>query len=697
MTKEQDDSSKKDEVVKSSGNEYFINGEKYLRLHRSSAKDEVEGNYIVNINKPLPEFDSSTAKAFAVTNKHDKSAENHYALILDKKYPVRLAEINKLLELQVPHFTNVVAAQIINSDFGKGNFFTIIVEKPPGVSLKEYIEKNGAQDEDFVVENVIAQVASVIKYFEAKDIVHGRINLESIYIDSNKNVTLCEGFSELCGASQQLLFETMARAASMPTGKGRGVPGCTDYYALGVVAAILLRGRNPAAGMTEKEVLELKFASNTYKIVADAMEFSPHIMDFLRGVVNDKSKEIWSSSHVAEWVKGRQFNLLPPGDSVEAGRPIIFEGKKYVNKKYLAYALHDKWDEAKKFIREDTLVRWIERSVLDKDLAEKMEVLANRSSSDISEAFDRDDELLAQYIMLLDQTGPIRIKGFSACLDGIGTMLAEGYANDKKSMLLAVEIVILHSLHTYVSFDKFASMAGYYKEYSMVIQQSMDLLRKRDLGFSLERCLYEMNPTIACQGNVIGSYSIYTIEEMLKTLNNEESIGSNLVDKHIASFLSNRLDLPTKIRITSLVRFADFATNYHIQTLSLLSLAQETTGLRSLNKLTVKLCESLQGVVDEFHSKYVRKDINESLKKVEARGHIPDLLKIITDTQFLVRDRLGYRKAVTRYRNNAMQIIRLGNRKAVNNMGYRYGLHLSVLLSFFITTVVIIVLMLKAF
>ena len=60
----------------------------------------------------------------------------------------------------------------------------------------------------------------------------------------------------------------------------------------------------------------------------------------------------------------------------------MFNDKKYWNKKCLAHAFYMSWDDAKSFVRSDTLLRWIERSVQDTDLAEKMEILGNRTGSD---------------------------------------------------------------------------------------------------------------------------------------------------------------------------------------------------------------------------------------------------------------------------------------------------------------------------
>jgi len=116
-----------------------------------------------------------------------------------------------------------------------------------------------------------------------------------------------------------------------------------------------------------------------------------------------------------------------------------------------------------------------------------------------------------------------------------------------------------------------------------------------------------------------------------------------------------------------------------------------------LPRLAVKISEGLRAVIEEFHSKTIREELNTGLDKVIKKGILSSLLRVISDPKMLVRDRLGFKKAVNSHRNNAMQIIRLSNSRAINNVGYRYGLQLSVMISFFVATVAVITLMLKAF
>jgi hypothetical protein len=690
------------QAVSSGADEYYLDKNRYHRVSCAETKDEVDSKYIVDIARPLQKFDSGMGKAFGVTNKLTKESEKLFAMVLDKRYPVRLAEINKLLEQTYEGMVNVIAAQIVPLSVGKGRFFVVILEKPKGIPLAEYVANNGAISEDAVIKKVVPALSYIIGDLAKKDIVHGRINLNNVFIDESGHLTIGECISEVCGYSQPIAYETVNRACANHIGKGVGISGSTDYYALGVLVAIMMRGKNPFDGLSDNEILDKKLSDTTYRIVIDAIELSPRILDFLRGVINDDTEESWNWDLVDDWVRGRRFNLLAQSQSSDAGRAITFNEKKYLKKRYLAHDLYLNWDAGKKFIREQgILIKWIERGVGDSDLAEKMEVLSNRTGGgDMGSLFDKDDELLAQYIILLDPNGPFRLRNFSALADGVGAMLADAYTHNKQQVIDAVANIINHSLVSYLDNNPNElerSTRDYFAEAVFTLQKCKDFSKKPGIGFGFERCLYELNPTISCQSNIISDYVVFSSPDLLKNLNINNNLAGKAVDRQMAAFISMRLDLSTQIRIPSLARFPDFAQHPNIQSLALLSMAQQNSGIAALPGLSEKIIAGLKNVIDDFHSKFVRIDLIEELAKIARKGSLQHILRIITDPQYLVRDRLGFRRAVTRYRNNAIQIAKLSNRSAVNNMGYRYGLQLAVLFSFFVTTIVVLVLMMKAF
>jgi hypothetical protein len=681
------------------GVEYQIGKNKFHRINYSQQIDVVFDRYKVETKKPLQQFDSLMAKAYQVADLQNHDIDSYYAVVLDKRYPARLAEINKLLTGKMPNFANVIAAQILPLSLGTGQFFTVILQKPHGIKLSEFLASNGPVNEDALVNKIIKPICNVIGFFEKENITHGNINLKNVYIDKSGTITLGECVSQICGVSQSILYEDIARSSTSTFAKGCGKSGSVDYHALGVMSVLCLRGQNFSENISDKALLHLKYTKNTYKIITEGIEISPYMLDFIRGSVNDQTKNTWDNKRVTEWLGGRKYNLLPPTDNIDAGRPILFNGKKFLSKQHLAYAMFEDWDEAKHFIKESTLIRWIERSVQDVALSEKMELLSHRSGGgQAGSSFDREDELLAQYILLLDPKGPIRLKQVSVSTDGIGTLLAHAYATSNTDLIDAVHNIVKYSLTSYKETEQdYSDKLNLEKEMVFRIKRCTELLRKKYIGFGLERCLYELNPQLACQSEILKNSYSCVIQEALLSLEKTPITNNEILDIHLSSFLSAKLELPTKIRITPLNKFQDFASTPAIQNLALLSLAQQRFGGTVLPNLAQNVVTSLNDSIETFHSRFIREEITNQLESVIKTGNLTKILSIISNTSFLVRDRLGFRRAILAYKNNSIQLIKLNNKKSLNNMGYLYGLQLSVISTFFIATVVVIVLILKIF
>lgn len=678
----------------SDGTEYFIRNNPNYRISCSKVKDEVFGGYKVNFTKPLPQFDTAFGKAYEVSKQYDSG--KLYALVLEKKHPFRLLEINKLTGRHIPHLVSVIASQLVPTSISKGRNFVVILEKPVGITLAEYIKKNGAINDNYLASTLVPIINEIIVSLSQLGVVHGKINTGNIYLDEHGNITLGECISEPCGYSQPMIYETMGRACAQAIGKGNGTTAI-DYHAMGVLVAILLRGRDPLEGFHNDDILKRKFEDGTYTILTDKIEIPTRMLDLLRGILNERKLDSWGAGQVMEWIKGRRFNLLPPTDSPEAARSIVFNGRKYLTRKHLAHALYMHWDEGAKFVQTDAIIRWIDKSSQEFVLVEKLEIVSSRIMRDTDSSLKRDDELVAQYILLLDPTGPVRLREFSANIDALGMVLADGVANNSRQYIEGVESIILHNLLSTISNDEHIAMSTSLHDTLFVLQKCTDLLRKKDIGFGIERCLYELNPSLPCQSPPLIDDLVFTTEELLKCLDTNEAIGGKILDKHMAAFLSERMELPLKIFIASLTRFPDFANNIYIQILALLSLAQQTSGVGELPKLAAKSYEGLKVLINTLHSKTIRAEVEANLQKAVKRGILSNMLRVISESRYLVKDRLGFKKSLGIYRANAVQIIRLSNTRAVNNLGYRYGLQLAVMISFFVATAEFITLLIKAF
>jgi len=671
-----------------------IDGDRFKTIRYSDAKDIIDDRYQIIANKPIPALDTTFSKAFTVVDTHNKSSDGLYCLVLDKKYPIRLTAINKLNGLTQPGFTNVISFQVISFSPYQGKSFCVLLEKPRGVTFTEYITKNGAISEQTVINVVIPQINEILGFLERNKIVHGKIHPSKIYIDAQGKVIVGECISEPCGYSQEMLYETLDRAVCLPSGKGEGT-NFVDFFALGVMAAYLIRGHDPIRKIQEYELLEKRFADGTYTIITRGLDLSLHTLDLLRGVLDSKKSKEISYEHIKEWSKGRNFNLLPPTVSVEASRPISFVGKKFINRQHLVHAFHKHWDEAKEFVKDNTLIRWVERSMQDSDLTDRLSIMSARAVGETSETFSREDELLINVILLLDPEGPMRFREFAAHIDAIGTTLAYAYATDNKSYMERIKDIFYHDMTSIWKNDFFPINNEYFADRIYDLQVATEMFLRREQGFGMNRCLYELNKSLPCQSKKVLDYLVFDISGLLKRLELDDTINDKILDEHMWAFLSSRLELPKSIKLTSLSRFPEYANDQYIQTLSILAHAQDVSKIWDFPKLSEKMSISLKQIISEFHGKTIKNEITKKIDRVKSKGNLAFLFKIMTDQKYIVRDTVGFVKANKKYKKNAFQIIMLNNRRVLNNIAYRNGLQFAVFLSFLIVSLVALLMIMK--
>lgn len=680
-----------------SANEFFIHKKRALRIQVGKTKDVVEGRYQIQHQEPFQRFDSDFAKAYRVVDLKDKSNVDIYCLIFDKRYPLRLSAINQLLAHEETGFSNVLAAELISLSSGEGNSFVAVVQKPKGISLMEYIKERGPLDEEFIVTRIVPTINQVLAFLHKRKVVHGAINLHNVYFDEHHQISVQECISEPCGFSQEPLYEHPYRAICLPAGKGLG-DSKVDYFALGVLVNLLLLGGNPVVRMSKEELIQAKYMQGTYSMLARGMQLSPHMLDMLRGTINDKQSEIWESEQVQEWCKGRRFNLLPQANRTESSRALEFNGRMYSNRKHLANDFFLFWDIARDFLKQDKLHKWVERSMQMQELSEALLMVKNRAERDsLSPEMVSGDMLVAETILLLDPEGPLRLRGFATMIDGIGTLLALAFAHDKRDIKRNISYILSQGIISDWSAISPVLQGARYQEELFSLQKAADMINKNGLGFGLERCLYELAPSMVCQSSLVFEEGVFTVRQLLEFLDSTQKLSEELLDKQIAAFTSSRLELPSAIRVKSLSRFPDLANSIHIQSLALYALAQQREELPKLPGLAQKLQANLENIIDLFHSKTIRDDIRKNIKTPVKQGKLVNILTVITNANYVLRDKAGFNKARQQYRDKAIQLFNLSNRRAIANVGYRYGLQLSVILSFLIAAIVTLTLIIHTF
>ena len=660
----------------------------------------VDGKFRIDTSRPLPHLDTANAKAFEVTDTSENYRQPLYAMICDNNYPLRLHAVSELKKVEMPNFCNVISYQVVFIESIGSRRLCIVIEKPVGISLRQYVNDNGKVKEDVLDRHFIPTINNVIARLQRLDITHGCINLDKVYMKEDATIMVGECVSETCGASQLPLYEDVDRAICPAYGKGYG-DRTVDVYALGVLAAFLLSGRDISAGQDADVIIDLKYRVLTYYMVAHNQEYSTHILDFLRGTINDRRVDVWDTDRVEEWCKGRIFNLLPPPGSVEATRPLNFCGVKYQHRKHLAYGMFKNWEEAKELIRkDDSFIRWIDRSIEDREMADDIDYVIQTSFSKNSaggyRSFDQYDELLTRILLILDPSSIIRTRNFVADVGGVGPSLAYAMANDHTDTKHAVDAILAWNVFNVWSNPKEGLDMSLRADSLLNLEKCVQFNKRQTIGFGIERCLYQLNRTLPCQHPSIINHCAFGMADYLLIQEMNEDVQGVITDNLSAAFLAYHVDISIKISIPNLIRFPEFDNSPYVQMLSLMVLAQEKSKIPKLYRLCDKVVKEYEPVFDMFNSSIIRKQVIDACHKEARSGVLANILHEIADNEFLVTDRIRFSRAVNEYRNNAVRILRLSNGRAIGEVGYRYGLQITVILSFLIAAMTLLVLVVKS-
>ncbi len=185
----------------------FLNGYTPTNEVTSREKDTVEERYVVQMQQPLPAFNTLHAKAYAAIDK-ENNANLLLAMVCAQEMPPRIKLARQLKRNPHPHLLPVLACQVAKLGQSGEERVVIIYERPKGKSLADIVaEQIRPLPERFIIERIIAPLSSAINHLDEMGFTHGRINADNVYFGDH--VILGECCAEPSGLSQDFHFEPL--------------------------------------------------------------------------------------------------------------------------------------------------------------------------------------------------------------------------------------------------------------------------------------------------------------------------------------------------------------------------------------------------------------------------------------------------------------------------------------------------------
>lgn len=652
--------------------------------------DTLHDRYFIKYNNLVPEFSRELAVACEAVDDVQRNRPL-FGIILTPDLPYRTRNMDELSGVEHPNMLSILACGHVFFSHNELKRRVVVFDRLSAPTMRQFLGDNKRFiTEKFIMDEVIAPVAEVLKLYKDKGICHGSINLDTVYFSDR--IIIGESISQPCGFAQHYRFETPERSQASPFGKGEGGIAA-DCYALGVLVLHIIFGLDVFDRIDEQTYLSRRLALGSYNTLVGVRE-TKGLEDFLKGVLNDDPKERWTPEIIEQWVKGKKFNLLTPSVLREGQRPFQFMGQDFFNRRALANSISQHWEEAKAALRSIHLARWVEVSLHRQEMAESLRRVVDRTGG--TRGTDKsNNELIARSLSILDPEGPVRYGNIAAFVDGLGVILADAFRNkDQKLIQTCIEVLD----YNYFSYLNDASEENKQRKNVGLlwrIQNAARYLRMPAMGFGIERILYELNPTLPCQSKLFADETVVSLDQVLFALDRmgiRKTKNFEYLDRHIAAYVAVKLDIAKEVKINELARIPALAQNPQLIVLYMLAQAQKKIGRPRLKGLTAWAALRVLPLLDNFHSRTIRRKTRGDLKVAAKSGDLDKIFEILMDARTINEDMEGFRKAVNRFIRNDKTIKELENAKKLKFKALRMGMALALTVSYttFLVTAVLV-------
>ncbi len=654
-------------------------------------KEILPASLKLQFDQPLPQWNAPNAMAYRVV---DETAPDKllHGLICANGLPVRQKAIQFLREFRHPHLITLVAAGMSEITALKETRFVLVYETPQNAKpLSAWLmDKKHPFTERTIATDIVAPINDVIRRFEEAGIAHGRINLDTVYYSDH--VLLGDGMSEPCGLSQPYLFEPVERSTATALGKGESDSN-GDCFALGMVALHLALSSTSLTTQSEDDHLQSVMQLGTYNTLTRNAELPNSLQDLFRGTLNDRVAERWGPKLIQSWLDGKRFNLIPPSPPRDASRSFAFLDGDYANCRALAHALHRNWDQAPEVFKEGKLARWLELSVHKNDQAELLNKMVRSLGGETTRNPKQINEMITRTIILLDKDGPIRTQTLSVRIEGIGAVIADLFLKKNQAELSQLAGLIENDVPNFWADLHREDMNPYTSWVLWCLQKVRLNIRQSALGSGMERCLYDLNPSLPCQSPHVVKFGVMDVSSLLIRLDAVAAVhaaDSDVVDRHVAAFISSRLDVQREMRVSELSHLPQLVSNTKLIALKLLVLAQEKTGLLKLKGLSAWVGQRLLPILDHIHHRKLRAQTEQQLIRAAQSGDLRQVAQVILNASVFSSDASRFEESAGVYQYYTKRIEEYKSDDVLLSQSTRLGYLAAQLISLTIFMVVLV-------
>ncbi len=602
----------------------------------------------IDLSSPFADLDRPSAKAFIAQDRRD-SQRDLVALICTSELPIRSETASLLKGADFPGVMSPVDWGPVDWTALEKRCMAVVYERPRGGSLVDSrVRQDTAISHHDIPRRVIEPLAKGLRAMERLGVTHRAIRPDNLFFLDEAREVLVMGdcVTAPAGFHQPPLLEPIERTMASPAGRGEGA-SCDDLYALGATLVFLLPDHTPVAELSGEDLLMQRIENGTYATLCKSMRIPVNLIEPLRAMLNDNPEERWGLDELELWLDGRRPTAPRRRARPKATVSFPFAGREHNRPRTLALALTRNVRDAATVIRDGQLEHWLRRGIDAPELAKSVSKTVAVDRARQNRMRGTDDLLVAEISILLDPEAPIRFRGFSCMIDGFGPALAVSWLTGNDVQTPAE--ILTHGLAGFWS----AAQDSPDPRIEPLQQRFSRLgvyVQREEIGYGLERCLYEANPGFPCQSPHLKTDHVTDVIDLLPALDaaaGRADPGAKPVDRHLAAFVAARFSQDSGPHLTAL---ADpMAGRSLTGMLGLLALLQRRLKTPPVLGLANWVGGLLGPVIETYHSASTRKEIEQEIARTARLGSLPALSDLVDNPARRQADEHEFATAVAAY------------------------------------------------
>lgn len=585
---------------------------------------------------PLPEFDTIGGSAY-----EHLDDPNAYILIQNRNVPFRKNVIDGYNRYKASCLSDLRDAKIMDTPHGQAACF--ILQRPRGGKLF-----GGKPIGDKTMRNVVLpNILGAFKSIHDEGIAYRYLSPDRLYYKSDvrDEVLLLESFSVPAGLQQAFSYEVVGRAMVDPVARGEGSQA-EDYYALGVLIAHLMLGRDPIGGRSEQSFQQARMSQGSFAAVVSGSSITGAISALLRGLLQDDPEQRWGYKDVMNWMNGELRSAAPGHGAWILAQPVNFAGRTITDRRALAAALQANPDAAHSLIKRQTSTQWVALFAPGSEAHQALVNLLDYGSTTkrVDATANTPDAILARFCGLLDPLGPVRYRNLVLMPDALGPYFASNHLQGDKEKIGNLQSLmsgnVWHSL-----MDIRAVMAGPESQLDQMNSRMSWLKDARQINDSMERALYTLNEGLPCHSQELGDAWVSTPMQALRALDKRcqsSTEGIKLDDKDLVAFLAARAPSVRQhaLRLNNLKPEAK--DTLFLKMFGELHLIFGSPPLKGLARLFQIRFRSR---ISQLKSKTRRELLSKKVSEATDRGDLNALSKLVNIERLQTADQNGFSQA----------------------------------------------------